>query len=292
MNTCEPIHRSPHPFGTIGVFVPSSGNLEAILAEAGSLAGVFNARLVLIHSGKKTLKLEAVLDEIRIRSEGRLQDTAIVRLDVVNSRSLLDICREHSVGLLILEAASREGMLRYYFGSLVRNLGRTAQCSLLLLPEPKRASTSFKNIIVRGISNPKTPFTIRTAISFAQHVGASEVTLVTELDQPGLTMATAFAGSADSTAMLKKQIASGEIKKIHAMIKHCQSDGIKIIEEIISGRQGYAIRQFSRKHHADLLVINSPDASYRLIDRVFTHDMEYILEDLPCSVLIVHSAIS
>ena len=290
MHTCKPPNRPSHPFGRIGVLVKSSGNLEGILAQAGFLAAGFNASLLVIHSGKQTLKLKSVLDEIRVRYGGRLQDIATFRLKTVNIDTLSEICREDSIDLLILETARRESVFCYFPGSLARNLSRTAQCSLLLLPAATIATAPFKKIIIRGISNPKTPFTLNAAIAFAHYVGTGELTVVTELDQPGLSMATAFTGSADSTALLKKQIAGGEIEKIHAMVKHCQTGGIPIIEEIISGRQGYAIREFSRNCHADLLVINSPDAPYRLIDRIFTHDMEYILEDLSCNVLIVHSA--
>ena len=39
-------------------------------------------------------------------------------------------------------------------------------------------------------------------------------------------------------------------------------------------------------------MLNSPDGRYGLIDRIFTHGMEYILEDLPCNMLIVHSRVS
>jgi nucleotide-binding universal stress UspA family protein len=62
--------------------------------------------------------------------------------------------------------------------------------------------------------------------------------------------------------------------------------------KIISGKPGYAIASYARKKQADLLIVNSPDSKLGLIDRLFTHDMEYILADLPCDVLIVHSRIN
>ena len=266
--------------------------MEAVLAEAGCLAGVFNARLLLIHMGKKTLKLAAHLDEIHVRSGGRLQNTTTVWLEDRHVDSLLHICKENAVDLLILDTVRREGILRYFLGSLVRDVCRTAKCSLLLLTEPKVVGTAFNKIIVRGVVNPKTPLTLSTALYFAQQVGVGEITMVTELDQPGLSMATAFTGSAASTDILKKQITNGEVRKIQDMVRHCRSEEVKVIEEIISGRQGYAIRQLTKNQNADLLVINSPDSRYGFIDRIFTHDMEYILEDLPSNVLIVHSRIS
>jgi hypothetical protein len=49
------------------------------------------------------------------------------------------------------------------------------------------------------------------------------------------------------------------------------------------------ITQFAREHEADLLVLNSPDTKLNLLDRVFPHDIEFALADLPCDLLIVHS---
>ena len=102
-------------------------------------------------------------------------------------------------------------------------------------------------------------------------------------------MATAYMSTVDNITNLKKQIINDEIERIHSIVEHCHPEGFKITEEVIFGRLGYTIRQYAKNYDADLLVINSPDAKYGIIDRIFTHDMEFILEDLPCNVLIVHS---
>jgi hypothetical protein len=141
---------------------------------------------------------------------------------------------------------------------------------------------------VSGVANLKTPFTLSTVIYFAEHVGVKNITLVTELDQPTLAMATAYTSTVDNGSQLIHE----EADALHALAGRCHSDDIKITEKVIVGRQGYAIRQYAKNCNADLLAINSPDSKYGIIDRIFTHDMEYILEDLPCNVLIVHSRIS
>lgn len=61
--------------------------------------------------------------------------------------------------------------------------------------------------------------------------------------------------------------------------------------ERIDGKPGYVITQYAREQKADLLVLNSPDTKLNLIDRVFPHDIEYALADLPCDLLIVHSRV-
>ena len=65
----------------------------------------------------------------------------------------------------------------------------------------------------------------------------------------------------------------------------------KVTDKNIKGKPGYAISKFSKDKKADLLVINSPDTHLNVFDRIFAHDIEYILADLPCNLLIVHSRV-
>jgi nucleotide-binding universal stress UspA family protein len=71
-----------------------------------------------------------------------------------------------------------------------------------------------------------------------------------------------------------------------------KQEGLEITEKQIKGKPGFAVRQYAESKKADLLVINSPDIQYGLIDRIFTHNMEYIMEELPCNVLVVHSRVA
>lgn len=207
-------------------------------------------------------------------------------------KTLLDICKQHLVDLLVLRAKRREKGLSYYLGSVVRGLSRAAKCSLLLLTEPQVSGTSFKKLIVNGVQNPKTIPTIQTVNYFATHVGAREIIVVTESDQQGVAMAMAYDSTAIQTTLVKERLSSQEALQLHELVSLCGPCEIKVSEEIVTGRPGYAIRQYAEQANADLLVINSPDAKYGLIDRIFTHGMEYILENLPCNLLIVHSRVS
>jgi nucleotide-binding universal stress UspA family protein len=63
---------------------------------------------------------------------------------------------------------------------------------------------------------------------------------------------------------------------------------LQINTERIEGKPGYVISKYAREKEADLLVVNSPDKPMNLLDRVFPHDIEYALAELPCNLLIVH----
>ena len=120
--------------------------------KSGYLAKIFGARLLLIYSGKQTLKLQTTLDEIYERSGINLRETTMVWFEGDPVKTLLEICKEHSVDLLILETIRRERVLRHYLGSVTRGMSRSAKCSLLLLTEPTTRGTTFKKIVVSNFS--------------------------------------------------------------------------------------------------------------------------------------------
>ena len=285
--------RSPYPFETIGVALAFSPHLEAILGEAKQLAEKFNAQLLLMHIGERTRSKEAKLDEL-IKSIGiDEKKTRIMWHEGNPVTTMLELCKLNIVDLLVLGALQKENVLRYYLGSIARKISRRAKCSVLLLTDPKKEGTRFKKIVVNGIESPKTSFTINTAVYFGKHCKVKEMTVATEVDQPGLAMTMASDSTALQASKMKKEFAEEEISKVHDMVtKVSEREGIEISEKLIKGKPGCAIRQYAQSKKADLLVINSPDQTYGIIDRIFTHDMEYILEDLPTNVLIVHSRIN
>ncbi len=101
----------------------------------------------------------------------------------------------------------------------------------------------------------------------------------------------ADSSSAPEALKAKKEFKQDEEQKLHSMSEKCYSPDVAIIEKTVKGKPGYAIAKYAKDKKADLLVINSPDTQLNLLDRIFTHDIEYILADLPCDLLIVHSRV-
>lgn len=282
--------RPAYPFETIAVALGFTPRLEAVLAEATRLARSVNATLILMHVGEKTREkeehLDRIIDKLAIdkmhwrliwMEEGEPVDT-ILRLSKLNI-----------VDLLIIGALEKENILKYYLGSVARNLSRKAKCSVLLLTHPSEENRKYRKFVVTGVDNPKTIHTINASIYLAKALGVKDITIVSEVHTPGLAMTMADSSSAPEASKIKKDIVEKESNKLHNLIDHCNAEGVKITEKTINGKPGFAIRNYAESKRADLLVINSPDTQLNILDRIFTHDIEYILEDLPCDVLIVHS---
>lgn len=293
MNSDKLKGRASYPFETIGVAIAFSPRLEPLLCESKILAEVFGAQLLLMHIGERTNTKEAKLDDL-IRKIGIDQTKLrVIWHEGDPVHTILELCKLNIVDLLVVGAMQKENMLRYYLGSVARKISRSAKCSVLLLTSPQKSGTQFSKMVVNGIENPKTIHTLDTAVYFGKHLNTNAITVAKEIHQDALTAAMGSDRTAGETSKFKKELSEEEFNKLHSIVVNVSlREGIEISEKQIKGIPGFAIRQYAEHRKADLLVVNSPDMKYGIIDRIFTHDMEYILEDLPTNVLIVHSRVS
>jgi nucleotide-binding universal stress UspA family protein len=282
--------RPSYPFETIAVGLSFSPRMEQILIEAKKIATACNSKLVLIHIGAKTEGKEKLLDNLLFKNNLDEKKVKVIwsEGDVVDS--LLKLCKLNIVDLLILGALEKENIIKFYLGSVARNISRKAKCSVMLLIRPLRDSEQ-KIIVNACLDHPKTIHSINTAIYFAKNMGVKEITVVNEMHVPALTMAIAESSTAPEVTKIKKEFADEESNKLNLLISQCDTGALNINQKVIRGKPGYAIRQYAENKKADLLVINSPDMHLTLLDRIFTHDIEYILANLPCNLMIVHSRV-
>jgi len=283
--------RPSYPFETIAVGLAFSPRMEIILTEAKKIADACGSKLVLIHIGEKTKEKEKSLDNILFNTGIDEKKTKIIWTDGDVVNTILKLCKLNIVDLLILGALEKENIIKYYLSSIARSISRKAKCSVLLLTNSSAQKTKNKVIVNVGSEHPKTIHSINTALYFAKHIGVKDVTLVHEVHVPAMAMAMAESSSAPEVTRMKKEFTEEESNKLHSMIAKCDVGNLKINEKIIKGKPGYAIRQYAETKKADLLVINSPDTHLTFLDRIFTHDIEFILAELPCNLLIVHSRV-
>jgi nucleotide-binding universal stress UspA family protein len=284
--------RPSYPFETIAVAISFSPSCLPILLEAKRLADACDAALLLLHIGEKSSEKDQQLDELMSKAGINPNQSRVIWMEGEPVDTILRLCKLNIVDLLVLGALEKENLLKFYIGSIARNISRKAKCSVLLLTNPTAQVQKFKKIIVNGVENPKTIHTINTALYLAKKIKVKDVTIVNEIHTPGLAMAMADDSTAPEAKEIKKNITEDFTETLHSLIGQCDAGDIKITDKIVKGKPGYAISKYASDRKADLLVINSPDTQLNLFDRIFTHDIEFILADLPCNVLIVHSRVS
>ncbi len=289
MSTIE--KKAPYPFKKIAVAVAFSPRIEAILAESKRLQAIFEADMIFIHVGEKNLQQEQYLKHLlhRFELDGSNHKLLWEEGDPVDI--ILDKCKMHEVDLLVAGALEKESLVKYFLGSVARRLSRKAKCSVLMLREPNILSKPVQKIVVEGSDHPKTVNTVETAVYLAKQTRASDVTIVQESDVSKMALIRSDELSDNEAEEQKEKIIQEEDARLDEILASAGCGNLKVNVERLDGKPGYVITQYAREQKADVLVLNSPDRKLNLIDRVFPHDIEYALADLPCDLLIVHSRI-
>ncbi len=247
-------------------------------------------KLILIHIGELNKSKVEQLEVIIGQTEVERSDIEIIEESGDAVDAILRVAKERKVDLLIAGAAPREGLLRYYKGSIARQLVRKSNCSLLLMTNPKKMKSVCGRMVVNGRSHPKTNYTIRKAAEVAQNLGAFSLTIVKEIPPAMVKERADDDKSVEKLNEKRKEIKKEVEERLGKVISSLNEEQKAITShKIILGKTGYTIGHYAQTTGADLLVMNSPDTKLGFLDRVFTHDLEYILSELPSDLLIIHS---
>jgi hypothetical protein len=281
--------RASFPFETIATAIAFSPRCKNMLCEAKFFKELFKSKLVLIHIGEKTNEKQAQLDTYCSAIGLKQNDFTMLwkQGDVVTT--IMETCKENTVDLLLMGAIKKENMMQFYIGSIARKLCRKAKCSVLLLTNPQEKPLFFNRMVVNHDDNPKTKHTLDTAIYFAQHQIKTDIYLVNEVHHPALALSMADGSSVPEAKLIKQELMGDDVAELKELCTKHQCETIRMVSRSVNGKPGFAISNFAKTKKADLLVLNSPDKKLNILDRIFTHDLEHVLADLPSNLLIVHS---
>ncbi|MDG1528020.1 MAG: universal stress protein [Polaribacter sp.] len=273
-------------FKKILIGIAFSPNLKANLFEAIRISNMFRAELVGVHVGDKSDEKEKQLQQLL--DEAPKLDSPLKRIwqkgkpvDVI-----LDTCHKENINLLILGALQKENLYKYYVGSIARELTRKAPCSVLLLIKPSVKRIPCKHIVVNGLKDEKTKDTIETAFKIGNDLDCKRITIVEEINKAELDIKVNDDASLRRANIAKERVKKREDLRVEKILSEidCKDTALKI--QSIFGQRGYSIGHYAKVKRADLLIMNAPSKT-RLIDRIFPHDIEYILSELPTDLLIV-----
>lgn len=279
------------PFKTILFGFAFSPSLRVNVLETTRIAHFFNAKLILLHAGEKTAekseKINSILNEVEFKDPA-------VEIQWKNGNPydiILDTCEKSEIDLLILGAMQHENIFQFYVGSIARKLTRKVCCSVLLLIKPSAERVPCKNVVVNGLDAPDTPLAITDAFYVANALGAQQLTIVEEILQKEIQVTVEDDKSLEKANIAKERLKQREESRVRKIITDLPSSltkGVAVKTQSIFGKRGYSIGHYAEVVRADLLVMNAPTKT-GLLDRIFPHDIEHILSDLPTDTLIIRN---
>lgn len=261
------------------------------MLETTRIAHFFNAKLILLHVGEKTSekleKIKSILNEVEFKDP-------VVEIRWKNGDPydiILNTCEKAKIDLLILGAMQNENIFQFYVGSIARKLTRKVCCSVLLLIKPSAERVPCKNVVVNGLDAPDTLLAITDAFYVANALGAQQLIIVEEILQKEIQVTVEDDKSLEKANIAKERLMKREesrVRKIITDLPNSLTEGVAVKTQSIFGKRGYSIGHYAEVVRADLLVMNAPIKT-GLLSRIFPHDIEHILSDLPTNTLIIRN---
>ncbi|WP_233269992.1 universal stress protein [Polaribacter sp. L3A8] len=263
-----------------------SPNLKANIFEAVRLANMFNAELVGVHVGTKSQQKKIDLTTLLSAADPLKKSFKAIWKEGNPVDVILETCTVENIDFLILGALQKENLLKYYVGSIARKITRKAPCSVLLLIKPSIARVPCNHIVVNGLKDDRTEETIKTAFVVAKYLECSKITIVEEVSQNELQVKVSDDKTLRQATITRERLKTREDQRVKTILKDINCNDITITTQSIFGKRGYSIGHYAKVKRADLLIMNAPN-KLGFFDRIFPHDLEYILSQLPTDVLIV-----
>ena len=230
--------------------------------------------------------MEAQLAEVLSRHYGDLHRIKTLWKEGKPAKTILKTCEEEGVDLLVLGALKKEGLLTYYVGSVARKVIRKSKCSVLTLIDPKIETTHFSKVVINGTELEITPRVIARGLKFCQAEQSSQVHILNEIKMYGFQMATAAEGTETEVANTRRKLVQEEINYVQGILDGLEPTNLKINIKVTAGKWAVELVRFCESIESDLLIMGV-DQGFSFIDRIFPHDIEDVLIELPCNLLIV-----
>jgi len=277
------------PFKIIGIGVAFSPNLKANLYEAARLSLLLDSKLLLIHVGDSSEEKKNTIQEILSPFIAKKLNFELVFQAGEPVEVILETVIKKRIDLLILGALRRENFVKYYLGSIARKITRKAQCSVLMLTNPSVERIPCKHIVVNGLKDDQTEKAIQAAVYVGNALHSEQLTIVEEITQDELSITVNDDKSLRRVNLMKEKLKRREDLRIQDILNTIPEDDKKTISiktQPIFGKRGYSIGHYAKVVRADLLVMNAP-GKMNFWDRLFPHDLEHILTELPTDLLVI-----
>ncbi len=273
-------------FKKVAVAIAFSPYMEALIAETFRLKNLFDAEWLLIHVGEKKEEQDHYLHDLLSKLGVSRGEVEVFWEQGKPAKKIIQVCEEQQVDLLVTGALKKEVFLQYYLGSIARKIIRKSKCSVLTLVEPMVNPKPFEKVVINGTQLEQTPFIIHQGIEWCKYEHSKQVYVVNEIKMFGLQMATASEGGEKEIASTRRKLVAEEMLYVEEILKTIDKGNLKVNIKITCGKWAVELAKFAVDIKADLLIVGDK-GNLGIFDRIFPHDLEDILSDLPCNLLII-----
>ncbi len=277
----------------------ASERAQALAREAARLARLFQAELHFVHAGEDTPERRAFLSDLlqyALHAEGISGNGASLHSAAPLLPNLLiepgrpdkviaAMARRIGADMIVAGALEREGLIEAFAGSVARRIARNAPCSVLLITEPRPEGNRLHSIVAAVSMDSASAAMLRFVSNLARRERTEIVHIVSEYELLGARDSMGGIASEDALDHAE-QCETAEMLDLKDFVAGFDTSGLKIELACLKGREGSGAVEHARITGADLLVLPAPGRRLTFWDRFFVHPTEFVLQSLPCALLL------
>lgn len=275
-----------HLYRHVGIAVALSPRLQPLLNEAAAQAFLMGERVSLLHAGERTEATAQALREALFTAELD-PETPIIWQPGAPDEALLAAAADNDVELLVAGALEKESSLKYYLGSVARNLVRDAPFSLLLFTQPRLRPEAYKRAVLVTDYSENSLIALMKLVRYAEATGVEEVFVVRALSDFGDALVMAEGMRREQGKSFRRRSLAEEEGLLQDFVDAIGDRAVQITPHCLQGHSGYVVSTFARDVDADLLVMPSTARGSHFFERLFPSDMEWVLREIPCNLWVV-----
>ncbi len=262
------------------IAVAFSPRLTAVLNESYKLSKKLGAWPIIVHVGEESPATRVRLDEAIQRSSFKHHPPITIVRQGNPVDVLVQVAKEQDADLIIAGALSKEGVFKYYLGSIARNLARQAPMSVLLLTDPQVKPNHLTKIQCAVEYNGKGEKAAVVASRLAYFCDTRDLYYTLSFSVPDWE-------ETRKNADRIKDIYNREDETLHEFLDSVDLWSVPYQARCLNEQNRGVTLNFAREIGADLLIVPGPEGQLSLWNRLFPQNFELAMQHLPCSLLLV-----
>jgi len=249
------------------------------------LSQLFEANVVLIHVGVPLQEQMKIFTSLLEKHGYDSLNYKIIFREGDVQKVIWNICKEEQIDLLVSGALRKEPLQKQYFGSIARGLARNPKGPIMLVPEPQLPTKTIEKIIV-SVEDVNPTNVIESGLLFARRTPGCKLYFVKESVLKSAPQSLKQYYNENEYREAYNKLLKQETDYIDMILKPYDTYGLDMNSQIVFGHSGTGLVEFAREIKADLIIDAHPDVKISILDRLFPHDVEYILLNLPCNLML------
>ena len=263
-----------------------SPRLVAVLNEAHRLLKFLGTWPIIVHVGEDNPSNHIRLEEAVERSEFRDHPPICLVRSGHPAEALIGVAHEYDADLIVAGALKKEGLFKYYLGSVARKLARNAPMSVLLQTDPQVKPQPLRKIHCAVEYDEESKNAVQIACSIAALNDTRDLYVTHSFRMPGWEEKKNFPVDIEEI----RSIYHSEDTRLEKFLKQFKSCGLPYHMQSIYENSRSTTLNFTRQLEANMLIVPASKSRTGLWNRIVPHDMELALQNLPCSLLLVRKS--